>query len=134
MPFVKCDALIRLYSTVALLAVFMSTVTAQERPREPSLDELEVGHLIDRASRVFEQHGLPIEEMSVDFQYRCLRAIGDTLFCECLLEKRPYTLRFHQYIGISSRTKTELDYDTLSDSGKAIVDRVFLVRDDCVAN
>jgi hypothetical protein len=118
---------------VALLAVFLSTVTAQERPREPSLEELEVEHLIDQASRVFEQHGLPIEEMSVDFQYRCLRAIGDTPFCECLLRKRPYTLRFQQYIGISSRTKAELDYDTLSDFGKVIVDRVFLVRDDCVA-
>ena len=90
-------------------------------------------HLIDQASRVFEQHGLPIEEMSVDFQYRCLRAIGDTPFCECLLKERPYTLLFHQYIGISSRTKAELDYDTLSDSGKAIVDRGFLARDDCVA-
>ena len=38
-----------------------------------------------------------------------------------------------QRIGISSRTKAELDDDTLSDSGKAIVDRVFLARDDCVA-
>ena len=125
--------MIKLYSTVALLAVFVSAVTAQERPREPSLEELEVEHLIDQASKVFEQHGLPIEELSVDFQYRCLRAIGDTPFCECLLEKRPYPLRFHQYIGISSRTKAELDYGTLSDSGKAIVDRVFLLRDDCVA-
>ncbi len=119
--------------TVALLAVFLSTVTAQERPREPSLEELEVEHLIEQASRVFEQHDLPIEEMSVDFQYRCLRAIGDTPFCECLLRNRPYTLRFQQYIGISSRTRAELDYDTLSDFGKVIVDRVFLVRDDCVA-
>ncbi len=118
---------------MALLAVFVSTATGQERPREPSLEELEVEHLIDQASKVFEQHGLPIEELSVDFQYRCLRAIGNTLFCECLLRKRSYTLRFQQYIGISSRTKAELDYDTLSDFGKAIVDRVFLVRDDCVA-
>jgi len=73
-----------------------------------------------------------IEEISVDFQYRCLRAIGDTTFCECLVKKRPYTLRFAQYIEISSRTKAELDYDTLSDYGKVIVNKAFRLRDECV--
>jgi len=46
--------------------------------------------------------------------------------------KRPYILRFEQYVGISSRTKAELDYDTLSVSGRKIVDRVFRIRDSCV--
>ena len=89
-------------------------------------------HLIDQASQIFERQDLSIEEISVDFQYRCLRAIGDTTFCECLVKKRPYTLRFAQYIEISSRTKAELDYDTLSDYGKVIVNKAFRLRDECV--
>ena len=71
--------------------------------------------------------------MSADFQYRCLRSIGDTPFCECLVRKRPYPLRFEQYVGITSRTRAELDYEGLSDTSRNIVDEVFLLRDACVA-
>ena len=45
-----------------------------------------------------------------------------SLSCECLVKKRPYILRFEQYIGISNRTKAELDYDTLSAHSKEIAD------------
>ncbi len=126
------DDLRRNLRPVVLLAVFVFTATAHEHGREPSLKELEMEHLIDQASQVFEKHDLPIEEISADFHYRCLRAIGDMTFCECLVNKRPYILRFEQYIGISSRTKAELDYDTLSDYSREIVDKVLLVRDQCV--
>ena len=122
----------RFYPAVVLLAVFVLSVTARAQGREPSLEELEMEHLIGQASRVFEKHDLSIEEISADFYYRCLRAIGDTPFCECLVNKRPYILRFGHYIGISSRTKAELGYDTLSDYSKEIVDETFLVRDQCV--
>jgi len=121
----------RFRPAAVLLAVFVLTTRAQAQSRGPRLEELEMERLIDQASRAFEKHNLPIEEMSADFHYRCLRAIGDATFCECLAEKRPYTLRFKQYIGISSRTKAELDYDTLSDYSKEIVDKAFLMRDEC---
>ena len=115
-----------------LLAVVVLSATARAQGREPSLEELEMEHLIEQASRAFENHDLSIEEISAGFHYRCLRAIGDTAFCECLVEKRPYILRFEQYIAISSRTKAELDYDTLSDYSKEIVNKAFLVREECV--
>lgn len=89
--------------------------------------------LLEQASASFEKQGLSIEEMSADFQYRCLRSIGDTPFCECLVRKRPYPLRFEQYVGITSRTRAELDYEGLSDTSRNIVDEVFLLRDACVA-
>ncbi len=89
-------------------------------------------YLLDQASQAFEKHDLSIEQISADFKYRCLRAIGDTTFCECLVNKRPYILRFEQYVGITSRTKAELDYKALSDNSKAIVDKAFLVRNECV--
>jgi hypothetical protein len=124
----------RFSATVVVLATVAFTAGAQEQAREPSLEELEMERLIDQASRAFEKQDLPIEEISADFRYRCLRATGTTTFCECLVKKRPYTLRFEQYVGISSRTKAELDYDTLSDYSKEIVDKVFLVRNECVGD
>ena len=120
------------HSAAALLAVFVLPAGAYGQDREPSLEELETEHLIDQASRAFTSHDLSIEAISADFRYRCLRAIGDTTFCECLVERRPYTLRFDQYIDISSRTRSELKYDTLSGQGKQIVDEVYAVRGDCV--
>ncbi len=114
--------------------MFVIAGTAYGQAREPSLEELEMERLIEQASRAFEKQDLPIEEISADFRYRCLRATGATTFCECLVKKRPYTLRFEQYVGISSRTKAELDYDTLSDYSKEIVDKVFLVRNECVGD
>ena len=116
-----------------LFAVLALSAAAPVQGREPSLEELEMEHRLDQASRIFEKHDLSIEQISADFNYRCLRAIGDSAFCECLVKKRPYILRFEQYVGISSRTKAELDYDTLSDNGKKIVDEVILVRDECIA-
>ena len=116
-----------------LFAVLALSAATPVQGREPSLEELEMEHRLDQASRIFEKHDLSIEQISADFNYRCLRAIGDSAFCECLVKKRPYILRFEQYVGISSSTKAELDYDTLSDNGKKIVDEVILVRDECIA-
>ena len=119
-------------SAAALLTVFVLSTTSQGQSSEPSLQQLEMEHLLEQASQAFEKNDLSIEQISADFKYRCLRAIGDTAFCECLVKKRPYILRFEQYIGISSRTKAELEYDTLSDYSKEIVNEVFVVRDECV--
>ena len=115
-----------------LFAALASSTMIPAQGREPSLEELEVEYRLNQASRTFVRQDLSLEQMSADFQYRCLRAIGDGELYRCLVENRPYILRFEQYVGISSRTKAELDYDTLSVSGRKIVDRVFRVRDSCV--
>jgi hypothetical protein len=115
---------------------FLFTVTAattNAQPREPSLEELEMERLLEQATKSFAKQDLSIEEISADFQYRCLRSIGDTPFCECLVRRRPYPLRFEQYVGITSLTRAELDYEGLSDTSREIVDEVFLLRDACVA-
>ena len=120
------------HRTAILIAVLACSATPPVASREPSLEELEMGYRLDQATRAFDSHNLSIEQISADFEYRCLRAIGDPALCGCLVEKRPYILRFEQYIGISSRTKSELDYETLSTSGKKIVDTVYRVRDSCI--
>ena len=126
------NGLVTRLSAAALLTVFVFSTTSQAQSSEPSLQQLEMEHLLEQASQAFEKNDLSIEQISADFKYRCLRAIGDTAFCECLVKKRPYILRFEQYIGISSRAKAELEYDTLSHYSKEIVNEVFVVRDECV--
>ena len=126
------NGLVTRLSAAALLTVFVLSTTSQGQSSEPSLQQLEMEHLLEQASQAFEKNDLSIEQISADFKYRCLRAIGDTAFCECLVKKRPYILRFEQYIGISGRAKAELEYDTLSHYSKEIVNEVFVVRDECV--
>ena len=122
---------VKAVSAILFAALAPSAIPAAQG-REPNLEELEMEYRLGQASRAFERQGLSMEQMSADFQYRCLRAVGDGALCGCLVVKRPYILRFEQYVGISSRTKAELDYDTLSVSGRKIVDRVFRIRDSCV--
>jgi hypothetical protein len=115
-----------------LCALFTVSIAATGRERPPGLDEVEMEHRLHQASRAFEKPDLSIEQISADFEYRCLRAIGDPVFCKCLVSRRPYILRFEQYIGISSKTKDELRYDTLGNNSKTVVDEVYAVRDECV--
>ncbi len=117
-----------------LVAALLLSAGVSAQSREPTLEELEIESLMDQASKAFERRDLSIEEISADFRYRCLRAIGDTAYCDCLVDKRPYTLRFEQYIGISSRTRSELAYETLGAHGRDIVEKVYDVRDECVGN
>lgn len=124
--------MIRLHRAIVLIPLLALPIAARMEAREPSLEELEMEYLLQQASQAFEKHNLSIEQISADFKFRCLRAIGDTAFCDCLVERRPYILRFEQYVGISSRTRSELRYDTLSDNGREVVDKVFVVRDECV--
>lgn len=119
----------RVAALVALLALWTAT-PGQERG--PSLEELEIEYRLDKASQAFDKRDLTIEQLSADFKYRCLRSLGDPRFCECLVAKRPYILRFEQYIGISSRSKMELRYEALSNESKAIIERVFALREACV--
>jgi hypothetical protein len=119
-------------SALGLFAALVFSIAAHAQSQERSLEELETARLIDQASRAFGKRDLSIEEMSAEFRYRCLRAVGDPTYCECLVARRPYTLRFEHYIGISSRTRSELEYDTLSEHGRQIVDKVYAVRGECV--
>jgi hypothetical protein len=116
-----------------LVALLVLCAGSESRERGPDLEELEMEYLLEQATQAFEKPKLPIEQISADFKFRCLRAVGDSAFCDCLVKKRPYSLHFEQYVGIITRTKAELAYDTLSDISKGIVDKVYGLRDECVA-
>ena len=116
----------------ALLVTTLVTSSSSASEHAPTLEQLELEQLIEQATRAFEKRVLPIEAISADFHYRCLRATGATQLCDCLAEKRPYSLRFEQYVRITSRTKSELGYERLSADARQLVDKVHQVREECV--
>jgi hypothetical protein len=130
---VRISPLTGLRATPALLAVLTLCSAFHAGAQRPSLDELEMEFLLEQASQAFEKNDLSIEQISADFKFRCLRAVGDPVLCDCLVKRRPYILRFEQYVTISSSTRAELGYSALSDNGKSFVDKVYRVRDECVA-
>ena len=123
----------RRQQAAVFLALLALCPASRSQERGPGLEELEMEFLLDQATRAFEKPKLAIEQISADFRFRCLRAFGDTAFCKCLVEKRPYSLDFQQYVAIITRTKGELAYDTLSDISRSLVDEVYGLRDECVA-
>lgn len=115
-----------------LVALLVTSSSAVADELSPTLEQLELEHSIDRATRAFDKQTLPIEAISADFLYRCLRATGAAGLCDCLVEERPYSLRFEQYVRITSRTKAELGYERLSADGQQLVDKVHRAREACV--
>jgi len=118
---------------LVLIVALLVPCAACADDRTPTLERLEFEHLMNQAMQAFEKQVLPIEELSADFRYRCLRAIGAAGFCECLVEHRPYSLRFEHYVRITSRTRVELGYERLSADARRLIDKVYEVRDACVA-
>ena len=116
----------------ARLVIMLIASSSSAGEHTPTLEQLELEHLMDQATKAFEKQVLPIEAISADFHYRCLRATGASELCDCLVEKRPYSLRFEQYVRITSRTRSELGYERLSADARDLVDKVHKVREDCV--
>lgn len=115
-----------------LVTLLVASRSAGADELSPTLEQLELEHSIDKATRAFDKQTLPIEAISADFLYRCLRATGAAELCDCLVEERPYSLRFEQYVRITSRTKAELGYERLSADGRQLVDKVHRARETCV--
>ena len=63
---------------------------------------------------------------------RCIRAFGDTAFCDCIMWKGPRGITFMDYVLMASRTKDELKYDQLAADERKLVDSARAVRDECV--
>jgi hypothetical protein len=62
----------------------------------------------------------------------CLSAIGNSTFCACVTAEVPMGVNFLQYVGIVTRTKAELGYDTLSKNDKLLADSTYAAREVCV--
>jgi len=98
-----------------------------------TLQEGEDLRKLEEALRMLEELGDAAEKSFEIRKKDCLKAFGYRPFCECLCDKMPWVLSFQDYIGIVTRTKTQVGYDQMSDEEKGVVDKVYSVRDECVS-
>lgn len=63
----------------------------------------------------------------------CLRAFGDTAFCECLKNECPAVAAFADYVTVVTHSKEELGFGKLDEKLKAVVDDLLKAREVCLA-
>jgi hypothetical protein len=64
---------------------------------------------------------------------QCITAVAAEQLCECLAQNLPLPMSFAQYAALVAQTKEQFENDKLSPLDKKVVDRVRMVRDQCVA-
>lgn len=63
----------------------------------------------------------------------CIKAFGHDKFCSCLNENLAIYLSFKDYIVITINTKEELNYSSLPEDEKEVIDKAINVREQCVS-
>jgi len=66
-----------------------------------------------------------------EFQYRCVRSVGNSGFCRCLNARRPQGVDFDAFILFTSRSRDELGYERLTPMERKLVDGALAARDGC---
>lgn len=62
-----------------------------------------------------------------------MKAIGHQQFCHCISENMPSDQEFANYVVAVSKTKSELNFDELSDYYQHSVNLARAARDKCIA-
>ena len=73
-------------------------------------------------------------EGAKDKQTKCIKAFGNTKFCECIADHTPTGVDFLGYVSITAGTKEDFKYDQLSPDDKGLFDATRRARDECVAD
>jgi hypothetical protein len=73
-----------------------------------------------------------VDVMTASKKNQCMKAFGNTEFCECIAEKSPVAITFVGYVSIVAGTKEDLKYDQLSPDDKKLFDATRAARDECV--
>lgn len=66
-------------------------------------------------------------------KFQCLKAFGNQDFCQCLAEVSGVDLSFRDYIASTTKNRTEIGYDKLSDDNKAFYENAHKTREICVS-
>lgn len=113
-------------------ATYAADKTDRTTPPPMPLDLQESDHILNKALGEIENLRLMTENITVEKKNECMKAIGNTDFCECIVESVPIAVSFLGYVNILVKTKDELNYNTLSVEDKMLVDKSRVARDKCV--
>jgi hypothetical protein len=119
-----------LYTFVAIVSLLSSHAWAGEAQTHEQLNDL------DEQAKIFEmldEAEIILKKMDREFRTSCAKAVGYEPFCNCIASNTPSAWGFSGYIAITTRTKEENGYSTLTAERKLAYDKVLAVRDQCVA-
>jgi hypothetical protein len=121
------------YLPLIVLPLFLSFASvAEETPPPMPLDKQEQVEGLHNAIGILNIMKADIEQVAMEKKNQCMKAIGDTQFCDCIAEKSPSGITFTEYVAILVSTKDDLKYDELSPEDKKMVDNARKSRDQCV--
>ena len=122
-----------------VFACVLSTAVAiaEEFPTTlEGLEQYEATHIVDEGAAsgqvdsdsVLKQFNLQVWHTKV----ACIKAVGHEKFCDCISENMPADQEFSNYVVAVSKTKSELNFDQLSEYYQQVVDLARASRDKCV--
>jgi hypothetical protein len=119
--------------TALLVLFFLIPIctTAQEKQQMP-VDKIDEIQKLDKLMGDLDNLKVLAEKISKEKYYKCLKAFGDSLFCQCIRDNLSVRTSFENYIMIVVSTKDEIGYQNLNDEDKKMVDMTYGVRENCV--
>ena len=118
---------------VSLLMLSMLLVTSHafgEPEREPTLEELQRMNASEDATLSINRLEALSERLSTTKRQKCMNAIGQEVFCTCLVNKTPLSSTFEQYIAAVDSSDEELAHLTPDDKELVALNR--RARNECV--
>ncbi len=74
-----------------------------------------------------------VNQIAREKRTHCVRAFGDSEFCDCLKDNLPVKVSFLSYIQMVTSTKEGLGHAKLSVEQKSLVDNTLAAREFCVS-
>lgn len=97
------------------------------------LGDLERLEQLEKVLAALKEVRIAADNLSADRYMGCMKAVGEHAFCECLKSGLPVVMTFSGYIAVTTRTREENKYSSLSKDDKKVYDLTTKVRDECVA-
>mgnify|MGYP001594446949 CR=1 FL=1 len=115
---------------VVLMVVGLASIASAEEPK--TLKRLQQEDQFQKVTDSFNKASTALDALVKSRQSDCIKAIGYTPFCDCILKDLPVAWEFADYIAITTRSKEQNGYDKLDAEYRAAYDKVSPIRDKCV--
>ena len=130
--------IVMIYQIAIICIVFTAVAHTGEYPTTlEELESYEASHLVDEnAASDQVTTGTMLEQFNLHVLHTklaCIKAVGHESFCHCISENMPADQEFANYVVAVSRTKSELNYDELSDYYQQTINLARSARDKCVS-
>jgi hypothetical protein len=114
---------------------FFGLAEAEQQPKADkplTKEQIEQLESLDTLLESFEDLKRTGEAMTKTRGNDCIKSFGHEEFCSCLNKNMAIGLSFREYIVVTTSTKEELGYESLSGDIKKLVNSALSVREQCV--